>query len=251
MQVRRVFCIGLRAHAKPSAKISGGSGDSAASKPDAALGQMWRVRACEPSPPTPLPQERGAHPAFPLPRDPRSRPLSPWERGWGEGPIEAHAHASLRDPRFKPLAPQERGWGEGPTEAHAHASLRDPRSKPLSPWERGWGEGSGGAQTRTSPRPPNHIVDSRIQREQRHRSLSRRHRIARRSVSMRGDSEPSCVDRQTMRASQQAAPQHRTRSRQSYLKRCPAELASTSLASRAARVSGFLAVVIQCSTTLR
>jgi len=119
----------------------------------------------------PLPEREAPRFLRPLPPKigvRRFKPLSPWERGWGEGsgpgdlrsarhlqhpPGDSPCGKSERKshphpPRFA-RRPLPEGEAQGPRASAATGSRRRPL-KPLSPWERGWGEGSGPGDLRSA-----------------------------------------------------------------------------------------------------
>lgn len=76
--------------------------------------------------------------AFPA-REPRSEPLSPWEkRGRGEG----GTHAEACSPAFpRPFLTDRRQTAARNAKRGRRSPRADTTLQPISPWERGWGEG--------------------------------------------------------------------------------------------------------------
>ena len=108
---------------------------------------------------------------------PAEQPLSPWERGWGEGeknedkepaphqlPPDDAKTAAIEAAKARAAARKAARLAQN-SEAETPAAAASPAEQPLSPWERGWGEGEKNEDKEPAPHqlPPDDAKTAAIE----------------------------------------------------------------------------------------
>ena len=108
---------------------------------------------------------------------PAEQPLSPWERGWGEGeknedkepaphqlPPDDAKTAAIEAAKARAAARKAARLAQN-SEAETPTAAASPAEQPLSPWERGWGEGEKNEDKEPAPHqlPPDDAKTAAIE----------------------------------------------------------------------------------------
>ena len=108
---------------------------------------------------------------------PAEQPLSPWERGWGEGeknedkkpaphqlPPDDAKTAAIEAAKARAAARKAARLAQN-SEAETPTAVASPAEQPLSPWERGWGEGEKNEDKEPAPHqlPPDDAKTAAIE----------------------------------------------------------------------------------------
>ena len=123
---------------------------------------------------------------------PAEQPLSPWERGWGEGeknedkelaphqlPPGDTKTAAIEAAKARAAARKAARLAQN-SEVETPAAAASPAEQPLSPWERGWGEGEKNEDKEPAPHqlPPDDAKTAAIEAAKARAAARRAERLA-------------------------------------------------------------------------
>ena len=128
---------------------------------------------------------------------PAEQPLSPWERGWGEGeknedkepaphqlPPDDAKTAAIEAAKARAAARKAARLAQN-SEAETPTAAASPAEQPLSPWERGWGEGEKNEDKEPAPHqlPPDDAKTAAIEAAKARASARKAARLANQSLN--------------------------------------------------------------------